>query len=141
MAIFDFLGSIIKPVTDLVGRLVTTDKDRGEIEQALETLQNQAAAKLLEYESKLLEAQSSIIVAEAKGESFLQRNWRPVTMLAFVTLLILTWLGVTSDHISESLTLELMSIVKLGLGGYVIGRSGEKIVKSVAPSIISALKK
>ena len=139
--IFDFLSNLISPVTDLVGKLVTTDKDREAAKAVLTTLQNEMSAKVLDYESKLLEAQSSIIVAEAKGESFLQRNWRPVTMLAFVTLLILTWLGVTSDHISESLTLELMSIVKLGLGGYVIGRSGEKIVKSVAPSIISALKK
>ena len=88
MAISDFLSGLISPVTDLIGKLVTTDKDRAEAQLKLETLRNEIASKLLDYESKLLESQSAIIQAEAKGASWMQRNWRPITMLTFLILVV-----------------------------------------------------
>jgi hypothetical protein len=46
-------------------------------------------------------------------------------------------LGWSAPNITEAEVLKLWSIVELGLGGYVIGRSVEKIV----PAIAGALKK
>ena len=37
-----------------------------------------------EYEGKLLESQSQIVQTEAKGESWMQRNWRPVLMMVSI---------------------------------------------------------
>lgn len=64
-------------------------------------------------------------------ESWLTKNWRPVTMLAFTALLVLRWTGVANPDISQELELSLMNLIKIGLGGYVIGRSAEKITKEL----------
>ena len=63
---------------------------------------------------------------------FLKTTWRPITMLIFVGLIAARWLGLAVDNIPLELEMKLMSIVQLAIGGYVIGRSGEKIVASGA---------
>lgn len=81
---------------------------------------------LIEQEAKKLNAQAEIIVAEAKSGSWLTRTWRPLTMLTFTSLIVAHWLGFTAENLSESQVIALLDIVKVGLGGYVIGRSVEK---------------
>lgn len=90
--------------------------------------------KLLEMEQagelKELESAAQIITAEAKSEHWLTANWRPITMLTFVALIVAHWLGWTAPGLSEAEALSLLEIVKVGLGGYVIGRSAEKGIKA-----------
>ena len=50
-------------------------------------------------------------------------------MLTFVSLIVAHWLGFTAENIEEEEVIMLLEIVKIGLGGYVLGRSGEKIMK------------
>ena len=57
-------------------------------------------------------------------------------MLVFVCLIVARWLGWTADNMSEAEYLELYDLMKIGLGGYVVGRSAEKI----APALIDKLK-
>ena len=76
-----------------------------------------------------IKAQKAVLIAELQGESWLQRSWRPILMLVFASLLVLHWLGFTSDTITNDVVIELLNIVKVGLGGYVVGRSAEKIMK------------
>lgn len=76
-----------------------------------------------------LELATKVIMAEAGGESWLQRNWRPIVMLVFAGLITARWLGLSAPGISDALELKLFEIVQLGLGGYVIGRSAEKVVR------------
>ena len=73
-----------------------------------------------------LDAAKSIIVAEAQG-SWLSASWRPILMLTFGALIVARWLGFSAPELSEEEVLKLWDIVQLGIGGYVIGRSGEKI--------------
>lgn len=82
-------------------------------------------------------AAASIVKAEAESSHWLTANWRPILMLAFGSLIVARWLGWTAPGISEAELLKLWDIVQLGLGGYVIGRSAEK----VAPAIAAALRK
>jgi len=55
----------------------------------------------------------------------------------FTGLIVARWFGWSAPNLSEAEYLKLWDIVELGLGGYVIGRSVEKI----APGIAGALKK
>lgn len=78
------------------------------------------------------------INAEAKGESALQRNWRPLTMLIFVTIiannyLIYPYLSLFW-HAAPQLPIppQMFNLLDLGLTGYIVGRSGEKMVKAWA---------
>ena len=67
--------------------------------------------------------------AEITGESWLQRAWRPLTMLTFAGLIVARWLGLTVEGIDAQTEQALLDIVKVGLGGYVFGRSGEKMMR------------
>jgi hypothetical protein len=132
-----WLRELIAPVTNIIEEVVT-DKDKAnELKASLFATEAAVSMKLIEYEAALVQAQKDIIVSEAQGESFLQRNWRPVTMMIFVSLVVAKWLGYTAPGVSEALEMKLMSIIELGLGGYVIGRSIEK----TAPSIAEIFKK
>ena len=102
----------------------------------------QAAIKIRQIEAQLeqtrLEVRGQAIQAEATGESWLQRNWRPLTMIWFSILLGGYWFGYTPENLSEEAILSLFGLIKLGLGGYVLGRSAEKITKELSGSGIIA---
>jgi hypothetical protein len=81
-------------------------------------------------------AQAEIVKAEAQSSNWLTSAWRPITMLVFVALICARVLGLTSAHVPDAEYLSLWELVKLGLGGYVLGRSAEKIV----PTVVQTLK-
>jgi hypothetical protein len=82
-------------------------------------------------------AQAQIVQAEASSGNWLASSWRPITMLTFVALIVARWFGWAAPNLAEAEYLKLWDIVQLGLGGYVIGRSFEKVM----PSIAVAMKK
>jgi hypothetical protein len=108
----------------------------GLLDKVLPDKEAAAAAKLrlLELdqagETQELKAARDVIVAEAGGESWLQRNWRPITMLLLVGLLGAHWFGFTAPNVTPEQVVEFTELVKLGLGGYVVGRSAEKGIKA-----------
>lgn len=127
MGVLDFLSGIVRPITDLIDSLTTTEKEKKELSNELVRIENQFLGKALEYESKLLDSQSRIIEAEAKGQSWLQRNWRPITMLTFLILVVCDSFGFLKFRLSN----EAWLLLQIGLGGYMVGRTGEKIVEKI----------
>jgi len=89
----------------------------------------------------MFQAQANIVIAEAQSGSWLTRSWRPLTMLIFVGLITARWFGYSATNLSPQEYLELWGIVKLGLGGYVIGRSAEKIMPGVATTVANVFRK
>lgn len=69
--------------------------------------------------------------AGGAGEHWLAATWRPIVMLTFAGLIVARWMGWSAPGIGEAEVLKLWSIVELGLGGYVIGRTAEKIVPNL----------
>lgn len=84
-----------------------------------------------------LTARADIVKTEAASTHWLAANWRPLTMLVFVALIVARWFGWAAPNLAPDEYIKLWDIVELGLGGYVIGRSVEK----VAPAVLSAMKK
>lgn len=80
-------------------------------------------------------AAAEVVKAEAASSSWLASSWRPITMLVFVGLIVARWFGWAAPELTEAEYLKLWDIVQLGLGGYVIGRSAEKILPTVAEAI------
>ena len=120
-----FIAGLIKPVTNLVDNLHTSDEERLEAKGVLLQLETAMMSQTLAYEQKLAESQASIIVAEATANSWLTRTWRPITMLTFVFLVV--WSQFTGMEIQP----DLWFVIKIGLGGYLGGRSVEKSVGSI----------
>jgi hypothetical protein len=133
MSVLSFLTAAITPVTNLIGELHTSEEERENLRLEFYKLQFGIFEKVMSYEQQLLDAQAKIITAEAQGASMIQRNWRPITMLTFLTLVVLDALALLPNRLAD----EAWTLLQLGLGGYVVGRSVEKI----APKISDALKR
>lgn len=118
------LGLIGGPVAKIIDKAVP---DRSLAERIKAELQKQA----LEQDSELVRAASAIITAEARGDSWLQRSWRPITMLSFLGLLWAYWLGLAPGYVvnNPDVVKEVFSMLQIGIGGYIAGRSGEKIAR------------
>lgn len=80
-------------------------------------------------------ARADIVKTEAASAHWLAANWRPLTMLTFAGLIVARWFGWAAPNLSEAEYLKLWSIVEFGLGGYVVGRSVEKIAGPVADAL------
>ena len=124
MNILGFIGEIFKPAADLIDNLHTSTEEKLTLKNKLAVIENTMTAKTIEYETKLLAAKTSIITAEATGESWMQRNWRPITMLTFLALVVCDSFG----WLANPLASEAWTLLQIGLGGYVTSRGVEKVV-------------
>lgn len=95
----------------------------------------QFQTKVLEQAQAIETAAASIVKAEAESSNWLASSWRPITMLVFVGLIVARWFGYAAPELAPEEYIKLWDIVQLGLGGYVIGRSAEKIVPAIAQSL------
>jgi hypothetical protein len=127
MNILGFIGEIFKPAANLIDNMHTSTEEKLILKNKLEVIENKITAKIIDYETKLLESKASIITAEATGQSWIQRNWRPVTMLIFLVLVVCESFG----WLANPLAAEAWTLLQIGLGGYVVGRSGEKIMSQI----------
>ena len=137
----DIVLGVVQPVADLVDNLHTSTEEKLQIQTKLFELQVGVYDKVVDYETRLAEAQAKIITAEAQSESWLSRNWRPLTMVVFVALVVNRWtgisvlLGIPQVMVPHDIELKLWDAITLGLGGYIAGRSLEKIAPSVATAL------
>lgn len=114
----------------VVGNLFPDPEQKAKAELEIQT-------QLLQHQSEIESAAASVVKAEAASKHWLAANWRPLTMLTFVGLIVARWLGYTAPNMAVEEYLAVYGIMELGIGGYVVGRSAEKL----APGIIEAFKK
>ena len=120
------IAAFIPAIIGLIGKGIdkaVPDKDEAE------RLKAQITLEAMKSDGAELQSATSIILAEANGDSWLQRNWRPLLMLWFAALVGAHWLGFTPENLSDAVVQDLLGIVQVGIGGYVLGRSVEKVVK------------
>ena len=125
---FDFPG-MVSGITGLAGKFIQ-DKDlKTKLESAIKE-------KMLEHEVQFVSYQRDIITAEAKSQSSLARNWRPITMLVFVLIIANNYLVYPYIQLFGGTAVQLpippdmWDLLKLGIGGYIAGRSVEKGIES-----------
>jgi hypothetical protein len=102
-----------------------------------EKLKAQLNQQLLQSSTEELKAAASIVEAEAKAGWFAS-SWRPLLM--YVLIFILVWNYVigpvikvfTGAIISFELPGDVWTLLNVGLGGYVIGRSAESVARTMA---------
>ena len=109
-------SNVFQEIGDVINGLSVSAKEKQQIQADI-------IALLYRHESELTRGRLEVVDREAQG-NWLQRSWRPIVMLVF-TLVIL--LGVFNPSPLLSATSRFWDLLEIGLGGYVIGRSGEKI--------------
>lgn len=100
-------------------------------------LKAELQTQLLQSHTQELTAAAKIIEAEAKAGWFAS-SWRPLLM--YVLIFILVWNYVigpvikifTGAIISFELPGDVWTLLNVGLGGYVIGRSAESVARTMA---------
>jgi len=124
------VGGLASKLFDIIDKAIP-DKSK-----AME-LKHEIHLELLQFQNQLLQAQRDIIVAEATGHSWLQRNWRPLLMLVFT--FIIAWnyaifpiISIFAPRLKQlPIPPEMWALLKISISGYIISRSGEKIVTIV----------
>jgi len=102
-----------------------------------EKLKSQLQTQLLQSNTAELQAAAKIVEAEAKAGWF-AASWRPLLM--YVLIFILVWNYVLGPVIlfffKAVITIQLpgdvWTLLQIGLGGYVVGRSAESVARTMA---------
>ena len=111
--------NMVNAIGELVGRLTLPAREKKQLETDLLRV-------FMEWEQRVMEARTAVLVEEARG-NWLQRSWRPLVMLIFALIVLVgtfTSLPILSD------TSRFWDLLEIGIGGYVVGRSGEKIMQA-----------
>lgn len=120
---------LIETVTGVVGKVLdrvipdTAARDKAKAE---------FSAAMLSSVGEIQKAAASIVLAEANGQSWLQRNWRPMLMVLFGFIIannhVIVPYAAMFGVIVPILAIEpdMWDLLKIGVGGYVVGRSVEK---------------
>jgi hypothetical protein len=126
---------ITKSIGDTIDNLSTSDQEKL---AAKEKLTSTVMTQLV----TALQAQAGIITTEAQG-NWLQRSWRPILMLAFGFIIIYQYFISPVFHFERvDLPEKFWVLLELGIGGYVVGRSVEKVADTVVKNVdISFIKK
>lgn len=132
-------GELLGPVTDLFKAFINKEITEKELQVKL-------IALLAPVYTAQITASKDVILAEIGSEDWLVRRWRPITVmcLAFIPFfyglivpVAVDWFGLPSPRVGDPLLIEILEIVKIAIGGYIGGRSLEKIATTVS----SALRK
>ena len=123
--ILNFLtGNVLKEIGNVIDNIFTNDEERLQAKNELTRI-------IQSKELELQKMQTEVIVAEANG-NWLQRSWRPILMLAFGFIVIYVkfiapLFGFTIPELEE----DFWNLLQIGIGGYVVGRSAEKIADKI----------
>lgn len=131
------LAALLPVLGPIFGQVAKSLFPNAEDELKRLEMQNQIQLAIINNGAAIENAAASIVKAEAESEHWLTANWRPILMLVFAGLIVARWFGYTAAGITEAVELKLWGILEIGIGGYVIGRSAEKII----PAAAAALKK
>jgi len=117
-------------VDKVLGRFFE-DKD-----QAAQAAQELRLA-MLAHEKTANELARDVVVAEAKSGHWITSAWRPIVMLMFAVMIANNYIiapyldAILGTSVMFDMPDQAWSLLSIGLGGYVLGRSGEKIAREV----------
>jgi len=130
-------GGVLEKIADVAMQTARLAAERKISEEEARARIASSAYELLAREA---EAARDVIVAEARSESWLTRNWRPMVAISFALVVLfyalilpvaVGWFGLPPVKVGDVLLGWVMQAVMLALGGYIGGRSAEKIARII----------
>lgn len=123
------IGNIFTSIVSIIDKIIPDP-----------TAAAEAKWKLLQLEQSgelgKITKQSEVVIAEAQSESWIAKNWRPITMLSFVFIIVNNFIispyaaafGLELPYLD--IPPNMWTLLEIGLGGYIIGRSAEKCIET-----------
>jgi len=133
LSLLALLGRIFDPLAALLDEAASSASAREAARVKLAAVKADAFSAAFAFEEDRLATAARLVAAKAGGQSWLQRNWRPLTMLCFLFLVMADSFGLLAFRLSA----EAWGLLQIGLGGYVVGRSVEKIAPQIKSSLNS----
>jgi hypothetical protein len=131
----DLLGifkNIVKPITKVIDDVHTSAEEKLELKNQLATIMVKANLDAERIVTERIKEQASVIKAEINSASYLARNWRPMLMCLFGIIIANNYIvapymaSLTGASVSLPIPPEMWALLKLGVSGYIVGRSVEK---------------
>ena len=124
--ILGILSAVLPVLKPILERVIPDPEARAQAEAQIQQA-------MLANEAAITQAAASVVRTEVQGASWLQRNWRPMLMVLFGIIIANNY--VLAPYVRafgfEVPTLEIpngmWALLNVGVGGYVVGRSAEKI--------------
>ncbi len=128
-------GLMSGPITKALDAFVKDQELRRKLEADLQ-------GKLTEHLGKSEELGQAVVLAEIKSEDWLTRNWRPVVMLTLMGFVVFVGLVLPAlDFVFghpvvfnprwNALPPQFWDFLSIGVGGYIGGRTLEKVAREV----------
>lgn len=128
----DFLNpvkGIVNTVTGVIDQFVESDEDKLKAKQQILDAESEARRQILEYEAQRAHEAAKTVRAEVASDHWLAANWRPILMLTFTYIIAHNFvLAPVFGLVVLEIPTDMWSLMKIGVGGYVVGRSAERIV-------------
>ncbi len=123
-------AALLPLLSTIIGKIFP---DQAQADQAKALLFSELAkADIAEWTAK-----GNVIAAEAGSKSALARSWRPALMYMFMTIIGINYIispllaSVGVNVVTLQMPPDMWTLLEIGLGGYVVGRSGEKIANTI----------
>ena len=133
MGLLPSIVAVLKGSGGTLGKVLEIGNSLIEGQDKQRDYERQMQALFAQTEARMTEAAGRVVVAEISGQSWMQRNWRPILMFFLMGLLawnivIAPLIGIEDELavIWAAVPSELLVMLMVGMGGYIGGRSYEK---------------
>lgn len=118
---------IIQPLASLVDEVHTSDEEKDRLRNVLKDTEAKVISQAMDLQSQVLKAQQTVLMAEVSGTG-LKAVWRPIVMLVFMALIVWHSVGTGLGFPVPAINPMMWTLIHMAMGGYVVGRSGEKAI-------------
>ena len=120
--------ALIGPISGLLDKFIE-DKDLSK------KLQQELELEMLKKQDELTRGALEVIKAEANSQHWIVAAWRPILMLVITFIVAMHYAifplaNLAGYDLMIELPQELWTLLQIGVGGYVVGRSGEKMMET-----------
>lgn len=131
----------VKAIGGLIDGVTTTTEEKLSAQAKLNEIANAFMLQMAAVDQQFAVEQAKVIMAETNSGSYLARNWRPILMLVFTYIIAHNFIIAPMFSLpSLPIPDQMWELLKIGMGGYIFGRSAEKIGSNVV-DVLAAKKK
>jgi hypothetical protein len=122
--ITSFISGIFGPAADLIDNVHTSDEERLQLKNKFAEIQAEVNTKMIDFQTKVVELENQVRLAELASSHWLAANWRPASAMFLVAnIVVMGWMG---NDIPDA----IQNLSNIFIPGYALGRTAEKVSKA-----------